>query len=95
MAAYRIPADDGPLTIEEYARLSPEDGWNSDLVRGRLVREPWSGAAHGGLTLELGATLRDFVRSRQLGRQLGRVLVDCGFILSDDPPTVRAPDFEG
>lgn len=53
------------------------------------------GGGAWGLTLELGATLRDFVRSRQLGRQLGRVLVDCGFILSDDPPTVRAPDFEG
>jgi Uma2 family endonuclease len=87
MGAYPVPAGERPLSIEEFERL-PDDEYRSELVRGRLIREPPVGAEHGGVTMELGARLSIFAR----GHHLGRVLAETGFILAEDPPTVRAPD---
>ncbi len=87
MAAKPIPEDGRPFTIEELERL-PEDGYRHELVRGRLVREPPPGAEHGGVTVEIGRLLGNFVRERGIGR----VMAEAGFVLAGDPPTVRAPD---
>lgn len=87
MASYRMPTGDRPLTIEEFERL-PEDGYRSELVRGQLLREPPPGAEHGGVAATLTIHLGQFVRHHQLGR----LFTESGFVLAEDPPTVRAPD---
>lgn len=76
------------MTIEEFERL-PDDGWRHELVRGRLVREPLFSFDEGLLCARIGSILYDFAREHGLGQVVG---ADAGFILSLDPPTVRAPD---
>ena len=76
------------MTIEEFERL-PDDEWQYELVRGRLVKEPPSGFEHSGIGVRVSSLLWTFVRERGLGEVVG---ADGGFILSVDPPTVRAPD---
>lgn len=74
--------------LDEFRRMPEEDGSRVELARGRLVREPRPGAEHGWLVgrlvLRLGTDARD--------RQLGHVVTETGFLLSEDPPTVRGPD---
>ena len=76
------------LTIEEFERL-PDDGWRMELVRGQVVREPPGGFEHGDVAFEIGLLLRSFVKEHGLGKVVG---TDSGFVLFDEPPTVRAPD---
>ena len=76
------------LTIEEFARL-PDDGWRLELVRGQVVREPPAGFDHGDVAIGIGTLLRRFVDEHDLGKVVG---TDSGFVLFDEPPTVRAPD---
>lgn len=76
------------LTLEEYERLPDEDGYSLDLAAGRLVREPRPGARHGVIVGNLYRALDSFVRRRGLGR----VVIETGFLLAEDPPTVRGPD---
>lgn len=76
------------LTIEEFQRL-PDDGTRLELIRGRVVREPPAGFEHGDLGMGIATRLRTFVKERGLGTVVGP---DTGFILAEDPPTVRAPD---
>lgn len=76
------------LTIEEFERL-PDDGWRLELVRGRVVREPPAGFRHGSLAGRLTGLLGRFVDDHDLGVVL---TADTGFVLLDEPPTIRAPD---
>jgi Uma2 family endonuclease len=76
------------LTIEEFERL-PDDGWRLELVRGQVVREPPTGFEHGGVAFRIGSLLLRFVDEHTLGMVVG---TDSGFVLADEPPTVRAPD---
>ena len=76
------------LTIEEFEQL-PDDGWRLELVRGRVVRDPPAGFEHSEIAVRVVSLLLDFVRAHGLGRVVGP---ECGFVLFDEPPTVRAPD---
>ncbi|HUF49795.1 MAG TPA: Uma2 family endonuclease [Longimicrobiales bacterium] len=76
------------FTIEEYVRLPEEDEWWLELSRGRLVREPRPGGEHADITGNVYVLLRRFVEAHQLGR----VVVEGGFRLPLDHPTVRGPD---
>lgn len=76
------------LTIEEFERL-PDDGWRLELVRGQVVREPPTGFEHGDVAFRMGSILLRFVDEHALGKVVG---TEAGFILFDEPPTVRAPD---
>lgn len=76
------------LTLEEFERLPEENEFLVELVRGRLVREPRPGAEHGLLAGELVGRLHHHVRQHNLGR----VVTETGFLLTEDPPTVRGPD---
>lgn len=76
------------LTIEEFERL-PDDGWRLELVRGQVIREPPSGFEHGEVAIHIGAILLGFVKENELGKVVG---TESGFVLSVEPPTVRAPD---
>jgi Uma2 family endonuclease len=76
------------LTLNEYERLTEDDRYRSELSRGRVVREPRPGALHARIAFELGVLLRDFVNANDLGR----IEVEAGFRLSEQPPIVRGPD---
>jgi Uma2 family endonuclease len=78
----------GSLTIEAFERL-PDDGCRMDLVRGQVVREPLAGFQHGRIAGRIIRILGNFVEERGLGIVVGS---ETGFILVDEPPTVRAPD---
>lgn len=75
------------LTLDEFERL-PEGEHRLELSRGVLVREPQPGAGHGVVVVNLLLRLAEWVH----GRELGRVIVEAGFLLVVDPPTVRRPD---
>ena len=78
----------GTLTIEEFERL-PDDGYRHDLVRGWLTREPPAGGWHGEIGSEIGRLVANHVREHRLGRVF---TAETGFVLTEDPPTVRGPD---
>jgi Uma2 family endonuclease len=75
------------LSIEEFERL-PDDGYRHELVGGRLVREPPPGAIHGWVARNLFRPLDRYVEEHSLGL----VIFETGFLLTDEPPTVRGPD---
>lgn len=78
-----------PTSLEAYVRLEePDDAYVTEVVRGRLVREPRPGYRHARLQAHLAWLLRDHVE----GGGLGVVLTGAGVVLSQDPPTVRGPD---
>ena len=83
---YGHTEDYGVLTVREYALL-PDEAYG-DLVRGRLVREPLPKPWHGMIEVALARALHEWVQPRALGI----VLTECGFLLRDEPPTVRGPD---
>ena len=76
------------LTLEEYEQLPEQDGYRDELVRGRLVRDQLPGAEHGWLVAKLFREIEAFVRERGLGL----TVIEAGFVLEEDPPTVRGPD---
>lgn len=83
-----LPPTTDTLTIEEFERL-PDDGWRRELVRGRVVREGPAGCEHGEIAGWIAGELHVYLRERRIGRV---VTADTGFVLSVEPPTVRAPD---
>lgn len=87
MSAPREGSED-VLSLEAFRRLPEEDGHRVELDRGRLVREPRPGAEHGWLTGRLVRLLGSHAESRELGI----VVTETGFLLGEDPATVRGPD---
>jgi Uma2 family endonuclease len=77
-----------PLTLEEYERLPHDDGYRHEVVRGLLVREPIPAGEHGWLEVKLGHHLYEFVHAQGLGLVFGTT----GYILAEDPLTLRGPD---
>ncbi|MGQ0568305.1 MAG: Uma2 family endonuclease [Armatimonadota bacterium] len=76
-----------PVSIEEFWRLGSSIP-RAELVAGQAIELTPAGVRHGFLASALNARLREHV----VGRGFGAVLVEVGFVLSLDPPTVRAPD---
>jgi Uma2 family endonuclease len=76
------------VSADEFRTSPGADGWRTELVRGRVVREPAPGPAHGRLAARLAVRLGTFVENAGSGV----VLADAGFLLARDPDTVRAPD---
>lgn len=76
------------LTIEEFERL-PDDDTRLELVRGKVVREPPAGFEHGRLANRILYMLTRFVEEHGGGEILAS---ETGFVLFEEPPTVRAPD---
>ena len=76
------------MTIEEF-ELLPDDGWRLELVRGHVVREPPAGHEHSRIGVRIASLLDAFAREHGLGTVTG---ADGGYVLFDEPPTVRAPD---
>ncbi|MBA3806213.1 MAG: Uma2 family endonuclease [Acidobacteria bacterium] len=76
------------MTADELLRM-PDDGFRYELVKGELKRMPPTGDEHGGVTMELAATLHQYVKLNNLGRVYA---AETGFKLESEPDTVRAPD---
>jgi Uma2 family endonuclease len=87
MDGYRVRSTPGPTTIADLEQLTDE--YRYDLVRGWLVREPLAGGEHGDIAMELAGALWTHVKRNRLGRVFA---AETGFILAEDPPTVRGPD---
>lgn len=82
------PSEGDLLTIEEFERL-PDDDTRLELVRGKVVREPPAGFEHGRLANRILYLLTHFVQEHGGGEVLAS---ETGFVLFEEPPTVRAPD---
>lgn len=80
--------EDSRLSLREFERSQNEDV-RRELVRGRVVQEPPAGFQHGRLASRLDTVLRRFAEEHELGEVVG---AETGFVLAEDPPTVRAPD---
>lgn len=75
------------LTATDLARL-PDTAERHELVKGRLRTMAPPGYAHGRRVLRLGRLLDDYARAHGGGE----VAVEAGFLLAQNPDTVRAPD---
>lgn len=60
-----------------------------ELVRGELQAMPPTGGEHGETTFSIGLFIGNYVRQHKLGRVTA---AETGFILAEEPHTVRAPD---
>lgn len=76
------------LTLEQYAALDEaEDEYTTELVCGRVVREPRPGGTHGNVQVRVAHFLQAWALEHGAW-----VCAESGFILERDPPTVRGPD---
>lgn len=76
-------------TAEELLVLD-DDGFRHELIRGELRTMEFRGSVHGNVAAQIGFSLGHFIMEASLG--------DCyaagtGFIVSQNPDTVLAPDF--
>jgi Uma2 family endonuclease len=77
------------LTAEEFYLLEdPIEGGKMELVRGRMVYEMPVSGKHGTRAADISYALLGFTRAHSLGK----VGLESGFKLEQDPDTVRAPD---
>jgi Uma2 family endonuclease len=76
------------LTLADYAALDePEDAYVTELVRGVVVREPRPRRLHGLIQVEMTYQLKTWAKKHG-----GEVTAESGYILSEEPATVRGPD---
>lgn len=83
-----IPAET-LLTAEALAALS-DDGFQYELVRGKLIKMPPSSSPSSIVALRLAVRAGSFIDQHRLGLYGG---ADWGLLLNRNPDTVRAPDF--
>ena len=76
------------MSAGDLLRLSGA-GVRGELIRGALCETMPTGQEHGEIVMNLGASLKNFIKSRKLGRLTGS---DSGIWLERDPDTVRDPD---
>src|ERR1041384_6253429 len=74
------------LTADELERMPDDDSVHTELDEGELITMPAAGWDHGDVGLNIGASLRNYVKKHKLGRVVN---AGTGFKLS--PDTVRAP----
>lgn len=77
-----------PMTADELLAL-PDDGYRYALVKGELIQMAPTGYEHGVRTVELTTALHVHIKANKLGVVCA---AETGFLLAQDPDTVRAPD---
>ena len=77
-----------PMTADELLAM-PDDGFCYELVKGELIRMPPPGFEHGVRTIKLTTPLDNHVSAHRLGVVCA---AETGFLLAQNPDTVRAPD---
>lgn len=88
MAGSMTETSERLVTLAEFERMPEENEHLVELVRGRVVREPRPGGEHGWLAGRLIGRLEPWAEKHEVGL----VVTETGFLLTDDPPTVRGPD---
>jgi len=76
------------MTLEEFERLSSDDGVIYELDEGELVSMTFPMPKHARVQRALLVELDAFLKHKPLGE----VLSETGYLLSTDPPTLRGPD---
>lgn len=76
------------ITADELLAM-PDDGNRYELVKGELIRMAPAGYEHGVRTVELTAALHRHIKAHNLGVVCA---AETGFLISQEPDTVRAPD---
>jgi Uma2 family endonuclease len=76
------------MTADELLRY-PHNNQRLELVKGELRVMPPSGGEHGMLAANICGPVVSYVRTHRLGVVVG---AETGFLLAQDPDTVRAPD---
>lgn len=77
------------MTAEELGSLEG-DGIPRELNLGKLIEMSPAGSDHGEICVSVITILASFIRSHRLGKAFGS---ETGFLLSEAPDTVLAPDF--
>jgi Uma2 family endonuclease len=77
-----------PVTAGELLAM-PDDGNRYELVKGELISMAPTGHKHGIVTMRVAGPLYRHVKDNNLGEVYG---AESGFVISQDPDTVRAPD---
>ena len=75
------------LSVEEFEALPAYEG-KRELSRTMLIREPPPGPRHGMLAVRISHRLQSWVEAGGGGL----AVADAAFVLSHEPPIVRAPD---
>lgn len=75
------------MTVTEFERLPDSDGYRYELSRGVLVREPLPARPHGTAVALMTRHLVDYALAHG-----GVVTTDAGYVLQEEPATVRGPD---
>jgi len=78
----------GSVTAEEFWRLSQSEEFRGELIAGEVRELTPPGFEHSCIFGNVYEMLLAFVKARKLGKVLG----ECGFLISRDPDTVLAPD---
>jgi Uma2 family endonuclease len=76
------------MTADELLAM-PSDGYRYELVKGELIRMSPAGFNHGEVAMNIGSALHRYVKQNKLGQVCA---AETGFILAQNPDTVRAPD---
>lgn len=77
------------MTAEEFFEHAAQDR-RSELVRGEMIEMDPASEEHGHSGMPLSALLTSFILKNKLGRAY---MAETGFLLRENPDTVRAPDF--
>lgn len=77
------------LTTAEELLSMPDDGFRYELVEGELRRMSPAGHNHGRIAIRLTVPLGQYVKDHGLGEVYA---AETGFLLKNNPDTVRAPD---
>jgi Uma2 family endonuclease len=76
------------MTADELLAM-PDDGFVYELIKGELVKvSPPPGHEHGLVAMNIAGPLHQYAKSKNLGN----VYAETGFLLEQNPDTVRAPD---
>ncbi len=75
------------ITADELSAMG--DIGRCELIRGNLIMMSPAGYQHGDIAQNIAFHLSAFVRKHKLGKVLA---AETGFVLEQDPDTVRAPD---
>jgi Uma2 family endonuclease len=77
------------MTADELLTM-PDDGFVYELIKGELIKvSPPPGHEHGLVTMNIAGPLYEYAKSNNLGRVYA---AETGFLLAQNPDTVRAAD---
>ncbi|MCL6476639.1 MAG: Uma2 family endonuclease [Firmicutes bacterium] len=77
-------------TVDEFWELCHQTDKRLELVRGELRELAPANDEHGYIAMQIAVVVSQFVKQHQLGYTFA---AETGFVLSEEPATVRAPDF--